>query len=54
VIFAFISLFFVFIIFASFFKASRFRKRTHELFSSTLKKRSELTNDHCDYTLSSK
>jgi hypothetical protein len=54
VIFAFVSFTFVSIVFASFFNATRFRKRVHESFSSTLKKRSRLTNDHCDCTLSSK
>ncbi len=48
------SLFFVFIVFASSFSESRFRKKAHESFSSALKKRSRLTNDHCDCTLSSK
>jgi hypothetical protein len=54
VMFAFVSLFFVLIVFASFFNAFRFRKRANESFSSALKKRSRLTNDHCDCTLSSK
>jgi hypothetical protein len=54
VMFAFVSFFFVSIVFASSFNASRFRKRVHESFSSAFKKRSRLTNDHCDCTLSSK
>ncbi len=54
VMFAFASFFFVFIVLASSVRASRFRKRAHESFSSTSQKRSRLTNDHCDCTLSSK
>ncbi len=54
VMFAFVSFFFVLIIFTSSFNAFRFRKRVHESSSSTLKKKNRLTNDHCDYTLSSK
>jgi ABC-type multidrug transport system fused ATPase/permease subunit len=54
VMFAFVSLFLVFIVLASFVRASRFRKRAHESFSSASQKRSRLTNDHCDCTLSSK
>jgi hypothetical protein len=42
------------IVFASSLNASRFRKRVHESFSSVFTKRSRLTNDHCDCTLSSK
>ncbi len=45
---------FVFIVFASSFNASRFRKRVHESFSLTFQKKNRLTNDHCDCTLSSK
>jgi hypothetical protein len=48
------SIFFVSVVLASSLSASRFRKRAHESFSSTLTKRSRLTNDHCDCTLSSK
>ncbi len=54
VMFAFVSLSFVFIVLASSVRASRFRKRAHESFSSASQKRSRLTNDHCDCTLSSK
>jgi hypothetical protein len=54
VMFAFVSLSFVSIVLASSARASRFRKRIHESFSSTSQKRSRLTNDHCDCTLSSK
>jgi hypothetical protein len=54
VMFAFVSFSFVSIVFASFLNASRFRKRVYESFSSALKKRSRLTNNHCDCTLSSK
>jgi hypothetical protein len=54
VMFAFASFFFVFIVLASFVRASRFRKRAHESFSSTSQKKSRLTSDHCDCTLSSK
>jgi ABC-type multidrug transport system fused ATPase/permease subunit len=54
VMFAFVSLFFVFIVLASFVRVFRFRKKVHESFSSTSQKRSRLTNDHCDCTLSSK
>jgi hypothetical protein len=46
--------FFVFIVFASSFNALCFRKRAHESFSSTFKKRVRLTNNHYDCTLSSK
>jgi hypothetical protein len=48
------SLFFVSVVLASSINASRSRKRAHESFSSALKKRSRLTNDHCGCTLSSK
>jgi hypothetical protein len=51
---SFDSFFFVSIVFASSFSVSRSRKKVHESFSSALKKRSRLTNDHCDCTLSSK
>jgi hypothetical protein len=51
---SFTSFFFVSIVFALSFSASRSRKRAHELFSSTFKKRNRLTSDHCDCTLSSK
>jgi hypothetical protein len=51
---SFDSFFFIFIVFASLLNAFRSRKRAHESFSSTLKKRNRLTNDHCDCTLSSK
>jgi hypothetical protein len=54
VMFAFVSLFFVSIVLASSARASRFRKRTHESFSSASQKRCRLTNDHYDCTLSSK
>ncbi len=54
VMFTFVSFSFVFIVFASSFNAFRFRKKAHESFSSTLKKKNRLTNDHCDCTLSSK
>jgi hypothetical protein len=54
VMFAFVSFFFVFIDLASFAHAFRFRKRVHESFSSSFQKRSRLTNNHCDCTLSSK
>jgi hypothetical protein len=54
VMFAFVSLFFVSIVLASSFNAFRFRKRVHESFSSALKKRNRLTNDHCDCMLLSK
>jgi hypothetical protein len=54
VMFAFVSLFFVFIVLASFVRAFRFRKKIHESFSSTFQKRNRLTNNHCDCTLSSK
>ncbi len=54
VMFAFVSFSFVAIVLASSLSASRSRKRAHEVFSSALKKRSRLTNDHCDCTLSSK
>jgi hypothetical protein len=54
VMFAFASFFFVFIVLASFVRAFRSRKRAHESFSSTSQKKSRLTNDHCDCTLSSK
>jgi hypothetical protein len=51
---SFDSIFFVFIVFASSFNASRSRKRAYESFSSAFKKRSRLTNNHYDCTLSSK
>jgi hypothetical protein len=54
VMFAFASLFFVSIVLASSVRASRFRKRALESFSSASQKRSRLTSDHCDCTLSSK
>jgi hypothetical protein len=54
VMFAFASLFFVFIVLASSVRASRFRKRAYESFSSASQKKSRLTSDHCDFTLSSK
>jgi hypothetical protein len=54
VMFAFVSFFSILIIFASFFNAFCSRKKIHESSSSTLKKKSRLTNDHCDCTLSSK
>jgi hypothetical protein len=52
--FAFVSFFFIFIVFASFFQCVSFSQKAYELFSSTLKKRNRLTNDHFDFTLSSK
>jgi ABC-type multidrug transport system fused ATPase/permease subunit len=54
VMFAFVSLFFVFIVLASSSRASRFRKKARESFSSTSQKRSRQTNNHCDCTLLSK
>jgi hypothetical protein len=48
------SIFFVFVVFASSFNASRSRKRAHESFLSALTKRNRLTSDYCDCTLSSK
>ncbi len=54
VMFAFVLFFLVSIVFASSFNASRFCKRVHESFSFALKKKSRLTNDYCDCTLSSK
>jgi hypothetical protein len=54
VMFAFASFSFVSIVLASSARASRFRKKAHESFSSTSQKRSWLTNDHYDCTLSSK
>ncbi len=54
VMFAFASFFFVFIVLASSVRASRSRKRAHESFSSASQKRSRLTSDHCECTLSSK
>ncbi len=54
VMFAFVSFFLVFIVLASFVRASRFRKRAHESFSSASQKRDRLTSDHCDCMLSSK
>jgi hypothetical protein len=54
VMFAFASLSFVSIVLASSARASRFRKRAHESSSSASQKRSRLTSDHCDCTLSSK
>jgi hypothetical protein len=54
VMFAFVSFFLVLIVFASSFNTFRFRKKAHESFSFALKKRSRLTDDYCDCTLSSK
>jgi hypothetical protein len=54
VMFAFVSIFFVFIVLASFVRASRFRKKVYESFSLSFQKKNRLTNDHCNCTLSSK